>query len=75
MTSGSAYLLGGAVILAIIVAGIAIMVITVRVSGSERRPSRRQAEIQRAAAADVAAVQEEDRSFRPDGPGDQLDDL
>ena len=75
MTSRTEYLVGGAVVLAIIVVGIAIMVITVRLSGSARRPSRRQARIRRAAAADVAAVQEEDQSFRRDGPGDQQDDL
>jgi hypothetical protein len=74
VTSRADYLIGGAVVLAIIVLGIAVMVIVVRRSGS-RRPSRRQAEIQRAAAADVAAIQEDEKSFRPDGPGDQHDDL
>ena len=75
MTSRTEYLVGGAVVLAIIVVGIAIMVITVRLSGSARRPSRRQAKIRRTAAADVAAVQEEDKPFRRDGPGEQQDDL
>jgi hypothetical protein len=31
--------------------------------------------IKRAAAADVAAVEEDDKYFRPDSPGKQEDDL
>jgi hypothetical protein len=39
------------------------------------RRSTRETDIQRAAAADVAAVEEDDEAFRPDGPGRQNDDL
>lgn len=62
------------VVTVVVVVGIAVMVITIRLSG---RPSesRRLEEIQRDAAADVAAVREEDEPFRADGPGQQEDDL
>ena len=39
------------------------------------RRSSREADIQRAAAADVAEVEEDNEAFRPDGPGRQNDDL
>jgi hypothetical protein len=43
-------------------------------SGGNQDPERD--EIKRAAAADVAEMEKEDRTyFRPDGPGDQEDDL
>jgi hypothetical protein len=40
-----------------------------------RRRSPREEEIQRAAAADVAEVEGDDRFFRPEGQGRQNDDL
>jgi hypothetical protein len=39
------------------------------------RRSSREDQIQRDAAEDVARVQEDDRFFRPDGPGREEDDL
>ena len=39
------------------------------------RRSPREANIQRAAAADVAEMEEDDEAFRPEGPGRQNDDL
>jgi hypothetical protein len=39
------------------------------------RRTRREDEIQRAAAADVAEVEDDDAFFDPDGPGHQKDDL
>jgi hypothetical protein len=62
-----------AVVVLIVIVGIATMVIVVRLSGRPSR-SRHLAEIQREAAEEVAAVREEDESFR-DGPGQQEDDL
>ena len=58
----------------VVVLGIAVMVITIRLSGRPTE-SRRLEEIQRDAAADVAAMREEDEPFRTDGPGQQKDDL
>jgi hypothetical protein len=44
----------------------------VRDSGRDSRTSE---EIKRAAAADVARVEEDDKYFGPDSPGNQDDDL
>ncbi len=63
-----------AVVVLIVIVGIAVMVIVVRLSGRPSQ-SRHLAEIQREAAEEVAAVREEDESFRRDGPGQQEDDL
>ena len=68
----------GAIVLFVL--GVVIIVVVAVLLG--RRPvrttlrrSRRQEKIQRAAAADVAAVQEDNKFFRPDGPGKAEDDL
>jgi flagellar basal body-associated protein FliL len=65
------------VVVVIVVLGIAVMVITVRLSGrTGGQWPQTQAKIERDSAAEVAAMQEEsDEFFRPEGPGRREDDL
>ncbi len=64
-------------VVVIVVVGIAVMVITVRLSGrTGGQWPQSQAKIERDSAAEVAAMQEEsDEFFNPDGPGRREDDL
>jgi hypothetical protein len=70
--------INGAIAVFITIAVIALIVVTVFGVRSRRAGGLRSAhseEIKRAAAADVAAIEEDDEFFRPDAPGRQEDDL